>query len=78
MTYSYPLNLLYQTQPTPRLVSFEVNNMLSIARSLARVSSYFGAALLVVVLTLGILTGLDILITPKPMGNCYDPPNGCQ
>jgi hypothetical protein len=52
--------------------------MLSFARTLTRVSSYFGAAILAVGLTLGILTGLDILMTPKPMGNCYDPPNGCQ
>ena len=52
--------------------------MLSIAESLARVSSYIGAAILVIGVTLGIITGIDILITPKPMGNCYDPPNGCQ
>ena len=78
MARPLPLNLLLYFQPTPRLVSIEVKDMLSIARSVARVSLYLGAAILVVGLTLGILTGLDILITPKPMGNCYDPPNGCQ
>jgi hypothetical protein len=52
--------------------------MLSFARSLARICSYFSTALLVMAITVGLIIAFGLYSPPKPKGNCYDPPHDCQ